>query len=244
MKKFNYLFLLLHILILAGCASNSSPPKTTLVSKQCPPRPPNNLVLKNPQVISLASNLASVGKGSININQTVGYLFQGNRDQKLSLELKPNQTCIWVITPNDEVLKEKVLPQSGQYIVQLAASTGEKIDYELSMGLDVRASPTPLPSPTPKPSPEYVFNFPLSTCGDPMPNGVNTWYPVFVENTPENLQKIKNNYCQDAFLKKRKDSGVVWIQVASFLDSDKARYFSNIMQTNVAKSEVGPSTVR
>jgi hypothetical protein len=36
-------------------------------------------VLKNPQVISLASNLASVGKGSININQTVGYLFQGNR---------------------------------------------------------------------------------------------------------------------------------------------------------------------
>jgi len=79
MKKFNYLFLLLHILILAGCASNSSPPKTTLVSKQCPPRPPNNLVLKNPQVISLASNLASVGKGSININQTVGYLFQGNR---------------------------------------------------------------------------------------------------------------------------------------------------------------------
>jgi hypothetical protein len=167
-----------------------------------------------------------------------------NRDQKLSLELKPNQTCIWVITPNDEVLKEKVLPQSGQYIVQLAASTGEKIDYELSMGLDVRASPTPLPSPTPKPSPEYVFNFPLSTCGDPMPNGVNTWYPVFVENTPENLQKIKNNYCQDAFLKKRKYSGVVWIQVASFLDSDKARYFSNIMQTNVAKSEVGPSTVR
>jgi hypothetical protein len=177
MKNFNYLFLLLSIFILVGCTNNSSPPKTTLVSKQCPPKPPSDLVLKNPQVISLGSKLASVGKGSINANQTVGYVFQGKQDQKLSLELKPSQSCIWVITPNDDVLKEKVLPQSGQYIVQLAAANGEKIDYELSMGLNVEvavAKPTPTPTPTPTPEVTPTPNNGLSQ--DDALSLVKTWY--------------------------------------------------------------------
>lgn len=75
MKILKKILLLSHLAILVGCTSNSSPPKTPLVSKQCPPRPPSNLVLKNPQSISLATNLASVGKGSINASQTVGYVF-------------------------------------------------------------------------------------------------------------------------------------------------------------------------
>jgi hypothetical protein len=173
MKILKKILLLSHLAILVGCTSNSSPPKTTLVSKQCPPKPPSNLVLKNPQSISLVANLTSVGKGSINASQTVGYVFQGKQDQKLSLELKPNQTCIWIITPNDEVLKKQVLPQSGQYIVQLAAANSEKIDYELSMGLNVKvavATPTPTPTPevTPKPNKGLSQDEALSL--------VKTWY--------------------------------------------------------------------
>ena len=86
--------------------------------------------------------------------------------------------------------------------------------------------------------------FPLASCGDNNPGGTNTWHPVYIANTQQNLALARRNYCRDAFVTFRKDNGIKAIQVASFLSYSKARDFSNLIATTVYGSEVGEPVVR
>jgi serine/threonine protein kinase len=87
------------------------------------------------------------------------------------------------------------------------------------------------------------YNFPLNSCGDKDPGGINTWYPVNVDNTEENLISIRSNYCRDAFPKYRKQTGLYTIQVASFLDRTKAEAFAELIRQEIVSSEVGEPSV-
>ncbi|MGF1590218.1 MAG: hypothetical protein ACFCU7_13415, partial [Pleurocapsa sp.] len=87
------------------------------------------------------------------------------------------------------------------------------------------------------------YDFPLDSCGDQDPDGANIWYPVYVDDTPENLSTIHNNYCQDAIRKYRKQEQFYSIQVASFINEFKAKKFAELMQINIGSGEVGESAV-
>jgi hypothetical protein len=87
------------------------------------------------------------------------------------------------------------------------------------------------------------YDFPLNTCGDDNPGGDNTWYPVYVDDTPENLNAIHTNYCRDAIRKYRQNEQIYSIQVASFTNEDKARQFAELMQLNLGSGEVGESSI-
>lgn len=87
------------------------------------------------------------------------------------------------------------------------------------------------------------YEFPLNSCGDKDPGGANSWYPVYVINTPENLNQIKTNYCRDAILKYRKQAKIQSIQVASFLNRTKAQEFADLMQKEIGSGEVGKPSV-
>ena len=91
---------------------------------------------------------------------------------------------------------------------------------------------------------DHVPNFPLSSCGDLDPGGKNTWYPVFITNSQANLFLVRRDYCQDAFPKYRKEKGITSIQVASFLDPQKAEKFAQIMRNRIDNAEVGQPTIR
>lgn len=82
-------------------------------------------------------------------------------------------------------------------------------------------------------------NFPLATCGDSNPGSGNNWYPVFLENSDENLFLVRRDYCQDAFRKYRKQKGITSIQVASFLTIEKAENFAQILRNRIGNAEVG-----
>ncbi len=86
-------------------------------------------------------------------------------------------------------------------------------------------------------------DFPKQACGDKLPGGINTWYPVYVNDTQENLSLIQGNYCRDAFRKYREQQGIHSIQVASFLNYSDAESFANFMQTKVGSGKVGDSYV-
>lgn len=82
-------------------------------------------------------------------------------------------------------------------------------------------------------------SFPLSSCGDSHPGGLNTWYPVHVEYSENNLQLITNNYCQDAFATYSSSSNQQMIQVAYFLDISDARTFASFLRGQIGSGTVG-----
>jgi len=91
---------------------------------------------------------------------------------------------------------------------------------------------------------DYMPNFPLASCGDSNPGGTNSWYPVFITNSQANLFLVRRDYCRDAFPKYRKEKGITSIQVASFLDPQKAEQFAQIMRNKIDNAEVGQPTIR
>jgi len=88
-----------------------------------------------------------------------------------------------------------------------------------------------------------TFKFPIDSCGDTPQTTRNAWYPVFVNFSDRTLSQIKSNYCRDAISKYRKDIGVQSIQVASFLNLEKAEEFASAMREEVGSGEVGKPTI-
>jgi len=85
-------------------------------------------------------------------------------------------------------------------------------------------------------------SFPLSSCGDSHPGGINLWYPVNVTYSESNLKFIQRNYCRDAFVKYVENTNTDMIQVASFLNINDAREFANLLKRQVGSAEVGESS--
>jgi hypothetical protein len=87
------------------------------------------------------------------------------------------------------------------------------------------------------------YNFPLDSCGDQDPSGTNIWYPVYIDDTPENLYTIHSSYCRDAIRKYRQNEQINLIQVAAFTDESKAEAFAQLMRINIGSGEVGEPSV-
>lgn len=81
--------------------------------------------------------------------------------------------------------------------------------------------------------------FPKNSCGDRNPGGIHQWYPVWVDDSDDNLEKIRSRYCRDALRIKRDKT---YIQVASFLRESDAREFVEFMQREVGSGRVGEVT--
>ncbi len=86
--------------------------------------------------------------------------------------------------------------------------------------------------------------YPKEKCGDdtshvPIGNQVYM-YPIFVDGGDRILQKIKTDFCRDAF--RYEQNGM--IQVASFIDKDSANDFRSRMETKFGHAEVGAARLR
>ena len=95
-------------------------------------------------------------------------------------------------------------------------------------------------------NPFEKIQYPLSACGDPRPSHLKKFpvdlYPVFVNNSPETLATVARQFCRDAYVTTRQDSGVRSIQVASFNSRDKAKQFADFMTKKVGSGKVGIPT--
>jgi hypothetical protein len=88
--------------------------------------------------------------------------------------------------------------------------------------------------------------FPQSACGDAIPAGNGSpisLYPVFVEYSDNNLQRIKAQFCQDALPKIKKGTNRQAVQIASFSSRDRAVLFADFLSKSFRGVEVGEPTI-
>ncbi|MDJ0742167.1 MAG: hypothetical protein QNJ32_02270 [Xenococcaceae cyanobacterium MO_167.B27] len=118
-------------------------PGNSLASGGCPEQPK---VALNPQSIEAISfkNNRSTLSGIAKENKTIGYIFKGNSGQKFNYQTKED-ICVWVYTPDNQLLSSKNLSVDGNYIIQVSAPQGSTT-FELKIGLEtekVESQPEP-----------------------------------------------------------------------------------------------------
>ncbi|WP_377474038.1 MAG: hypothetical protein P2A85_16945 [Microcoleus anatoxicus] len=267
MKSFHYFTKLLAnglLLMSFGCAAMpNSKNQASTSSKGCLDKPEQSLEIQNVKSVILGEQML---RESVIANQSksMGYTFEAKANQKLTYTTNQN-VCIWVFTPDNQLLNTGVLPTTGKYTIQISAPQGSTT-VDLSMGLDV-AQATPASTPnssavTSAPSPESTpnsappanttatrtsrSNFPKSTCGDPLPTNPNDYpvdfYPVYLPDSEANLQLARSRFCQDALFKQRKDTGSIVVQVASFSNYQRAIEFRDFLNSETSGSSIGPPT--
>ena len=95
-------------------------------------------------------------------------------------------------------------------------------------------------------NPFSTAQYPQAACGDPLPTSPRDFpvdlYPVFVNNSPETLSIIIANFCRDAYVTVRKDSGIQSIQVASFTSRERAIEFAQFITQKVGSGDIGSPT--
>ena len=144
-------------------------------SSGCPEKPMVSLSEKDVETVAL--NESTITKsGQVSASKNIGYTFTATTGQKLSYNTDTD-VCLWVFTPDNEILKGGELSKNGKYIIQVAAPKGVKtFDLKMSLGVLETAANTPTVSTTdtPEATPE---NTPEAT-----PENTPEATP---ENTPE-----------------------------------------------------------
>lgn len=140
-------------LSLLGCQGLTLPtPKGTgilnLGSPGCSDKPTVSLNAKNVEKITF--NQGRISKSNqVSVEQHVGYTFAAIAGDKLSYSTD-SDVCVWVFTPDTEIVKGKDLLKTGQYTIQVGAPQGVKnFNLEVGLGdLQTNISPTTESTPT------------------------------------------------------------------------------------------------
>jgi len=240
----------------------NSQTQSLTTSNGCLEKPEQSLDSQNVKLVVLGEQMLTES-GIASQSKSIGYTFEAKANQKLTYKTNKN-VCIWVFTPDNQLLNTGVLPTTGKYTIQISAPQ-ESMTVDLSMGLDIaQASPAstpnssavtsaPFPENTPNSAPPANTtatrtsrsNFPKASCGDPLPTNPNDYpvdfYPVYLPDSEANLQ-LAQRFCQDALSKRRKDSRTRAVQVAAFTTKQKAIEFRDFLNSETSGSTIAPPT--
>lgn len=152
MKKYG-LYLLLFLI--TGCATLSEHwrqlsttmnivSRTSNQIEQCSEQPQGNISPQNIKLITLTA-VSTKESGQIRQGNYLAYQFPANVGQQLNYRTEDN-LCIWVYTPDRQLIKTKDLPQTGQYTLILTALKGATT-FDLKMSLNSRGATAKQPLP-------------------------------------------------------------------------------------------------
>ncbi|BAZ86393.1 ARC6/PARC6 family protein [Dolichospermum compactum] len=141
-------------LSIIGCQTIENPltnlSSNAISSSGCAEKPMVSLSGKDVETVAL--NESTITKsGQVSASKNIGYTFTATTGQKLSYSTDAD-VCLWVFSPDNEILKGGELSKNGKYVIQVAAPQGAKtFDLKMSLGLLETASSTPTASPTNNP---------------------------------------------------------------------------------------------
>ena len=130
MKKLYFQILLL---IFYGCQAHKQvfqPVNQT--SQSCPEKPKSALRTNNVKEVLQDIKIVKES-GQVSANKSIAYTFSG----KVGQELKRKTTddiCIWLYTPDNQIINTETLPKTGKYILEITATQGTT-SFNLEMSL-------------------------------------------------------------------------------------------------------------
>lgn len=212
-------------------ASTPEMNQTSTKPQKCPRRSRTPLKSENVEDIKL-DDTTLTKSGKIASGEMIGYQFHAERGQKLNYNAD-QEVCIWIYSPEQTLIEEAKLPYSGDYIIQIST-----INSSTNFEIDMTLSPIPPPSYS-------LDNFPKSSCGDILIETATSYpvhsYPTDIAYSTSNLQKVREMYCEDAFIKLVEGNRV--IQVASFEREVNAQAFSEFISQTFQSAQVGKERI-
>jgi hypothetical protein len=140
-------------LSITGCQTIENPltniSSNAISSSGCAEKPMVSLSEKDVETVSF--NESTITKsGQVSANKNIGYTFTATTGQKLSYSTDAD-VCLWVFSPDNEILKGGELSKNGKYVIQVAAPKGAKT-FDLVLRLEnntqtVNLSSSPIPTP-------------------------------------------------------------------------------------------------
>jgi len=134
-------------------------------------------------------------------------------------------------------------------VVKISNDIAQRIAKKIQIISEEQSFVTPVTNNLAKssPTPSQNAGFPREVCGDSLPQDSKfypvNFYPVFIDYSESNLQKLKSQFCRDALKVYRKKLGKDSIQVGSFTTLDRANGFMELMKQNLGSGEIGEPTV-
>jgi hypothetical protein len=138
-------------LSIIGCQTIENPltnvSSNAISSSGCGEKPMVSLSEKDVETVAL--NESTITKsGQVSVSKNIGYTFTATTGQKLSYSTDAD-VCLWVFSPDNEILKGGDLSKNGKYVIQVAAPQGAKtFDLKMSLGVLETAANTPAVSTT------------------------------------------------------------------------------------------------
>jgi hypothetical protein len=120
-----------------GCQVSQPTSTTNLLSdknpKICIDAPQGKLDAKKVKEISLGTQSVKES-GIVSADTSIGYSFNAKSDRELSYRTE-DSICVWVYSPDNKLLTNGKITQSGKYTIQVSALKGQNT-FNLIMRLD------------------------------------------------------------------------------------------------------------
>ncbi|BAY95333.1 MULTISPECIES: hypothetical protein [unclassified Tolypothrix] len=136
------------LLFNSGCKSQSqtlgqAPLNTP--GATCPDKPVDSLDTKNVKQIQLTSQPIKESS-QLRAGKDLGYTFEAQSGQRLNIQTN-DEICIWVYTPDNQIITGKDLTQTGKYIIQISVPKGLST-FDLQLALESSSKPIYSNQPT------------------------------------------------------------------------------------------------
>jgi hypothetical protein len=128
--------LLLQFLVafVLGCTSKSQVSEEVYKTLTgCPEKPTVVLTANNVKEISLNNQIVKES-GQASSNKSVAYIFEATAGQEFQYKTGDDNICIWMYSPDNQILNNMIIPKNGKYTVQIAALKGAT-SFNLEMSL-------------------------------------------------------------------------------------------------------------
>jgi Tfp pilus assembly protein PilO len=131
------ILLSLVVLPILGCPMSAVTTQNSAESNKCPDQPIQSLQASNVKSITLPAKLSDTASQEIQL----GYTFEAKSGQKINLR-NIDDLCIWIYSPDNQLLNGADLPKTGKYTVQIASKKdSQKLDIDVGFN-DVNLATT------------------------------------------------------------------------------------------------------
>ncbi|WP_137666795.1 hypothetical protein [Sphaerospermopsis reniformis] len=153
-------------------------------SSGCSTQPTTVLKTNDVKLVSLNSQTITES-GMVTNNKSLGYTFIGKTGNKLVYQTNQN-ICIWVYTPDNQLMNNPVLPVDGKYIIQIAAMEGATT-FDLALQLEDNTQAVNLSS-----SPKSVTTTKIKKSFSPKPVTTTKIKKTQTQKTTNNISPKEN----------------------------------------------------